>query len=142
MTRTLIVLAAYLLSSIGILLMLTMIGPELGSKNERNWFVLFVWPSAWVAHLVMCVAWINDRRLHWAWPVGGTVLGLGSFLVWPLSSMKLGSMFQGIGNTSVLDVSAPLMLAQLVLVAPCVLLGLWLVRYHTRPRARMPSAQV
>lgn len=135
MTRTLIVLGAYLLSSIGIVVMLMLLGEGLRSPKWQDWLTALVWPSAWVVHVVMSVAWTNGRRLHWAWPLCGTVLGVGSFMVWPFTAMNLGFDLPGSPNPMV-EATSTLMLAQFVLVAPCVLLGVWLVGYHARQKLR------
>ena len=86
-----------------------------------------VWVGAWVAHLVMTGAWILDVRLHRAWPVGGLLFGVGSFCVWPLYGRDLGLPW-----SDTLFVSWPLLTVQVALVAPCVLLACWLVRFHLK----------
>jgi ammonia channel protein AmtB len=39
-------------------------------------FVCVALAYAWIAWIVLAVAWIRQRRLHRWWPISGTVIGI------------------------------------------------------------------
>lgn len=100
---------------------------ELRSPKGPN-IMIFVWAAAWVAHAVMSVAWIADFRLHRAWPIVGVLLGIGSFVLLPFTSKSVSF------TNSELTVLLEFLSIQLVLVSPCVLLAVWLVRFQLRAK--------
>jgi hypothetical protein len=63
----------------------------------------FVVPYAWVIHAVMCVTWIRGVPLHKAWWISGTLAGLACLAIAPIG---------------------------FVLVFPCVLLAIHIIRYQ------------
>ncbi len=129
--RMTVAVMAYVLSSVGILMMYQLIVEELRSSKGPN-LLVFVWIAAWLIHVVMTVAWIRDRKLPRVWPVVGTVAGVSSFLVWALLAVKDAVVF-GVDDTAVNAASAGTLTAiQAALVAPCILLAVWLVRFHCK----------
>jgi hypothetical protein len=129
--RSAVVLTAYLLSSLGLLLMLQLVNEEFRSPNP-NWFVA-VWIGAWIAHLKMSIAWVRDTQLHRFWPICGAILGFGSFLIWPVAAAGKNA-----GPADSISAVPTLMIAQLVLIAPCALLGVWLLRFRSLQRVQPP----
>lgn len=131
--RTLIVLTAYALSMVyGLPTML--MGAMTMLFNDpfgATTFAPFVWLGAWVCHGKMSVAWIRDRRLSRRWPAWGTAAGVFS-LFSPLLVLfgppppsylhTLGSALFTSGMTA-------------LFLSPCILLAVWLVRYHWSPEA-------
>jgi len=103
--RVLIVLAAYLLSSVGLLFALISVLGILSSRHPSGMSLLIVvvWATAWICHFVMSMAWIYGKKLGRSWAIVGTVAGTLS--VFPIVST-------------------------LLLVLPCFLLAIWLVRFH------------
>lgn len=132
--RMTVAVMAYVLSSVGILLMYQLIVEELRSSKGPN-LLVFVWIAAWLIHVIMTVAWIRDRKLPRVWPVVGTIAGVSSFLVWALLAVKDAVVF-GVDDTAVNAVNAAsagtLTAIQAALVAPCILLAVWLVRFHCK----------
>lgn len=122
--RFFVVIVSYALSSLGLICMRSLIAEEYGSPKGAS-FGVYIWGGAWIMHLVMSVTWIADIRLHRAWPLLGTVLGVASFLIWPFHAMRLDAPPQ-----SVLLIAVQFVGFQLVLVAPCLVLASWLLKYH------------
>ena len=83
---------------------------------------------AWVAHIVMSVNWVLDRRLGRFLPIGGTAAGLFGLLYWPLSGL-LREQSPAWDALRFLGVEA-------LLVLPCLLLAIHLVRFHLDHPAR------
>jgi hypothetical protein len=133
-SRTTVAVMAYVLSSVGILLMFQLIGEELRKPRGPSVFI-FVWLIAWLTHAVMTAAWVCDRKLPRAWPVVGTVAGVGSFLVWPFLAAKDAALF---GADAAAASAGMLTAIQAVLVAPCILLAVWLVRFHIKTTKPIP----
>lgn len=125
--RLIVVLLAYLLSAGGLLMMVGLIAESLQEPRGIN-AISMVWLAAWFMHAVMSIAWIRDIRLSRVWPVAGLVTGIGSFLVWPLVAVKQSSL-SGMDGVAV-SATGTLMAVQVVLVAPSLLLAIWLVRFH------------
>lgn len=139
--RMTVAVLAYVLSSVGILLMYQLIVEELRSSKGPN-LLVFVWIAAWLIHVVMTVAWIRDRKLSRVWPVVGTVAGVSSFLVWALLAVK-DAVVLGVDDTAVNTASAGTLTAiQAALVAPCILLAVWLVRFHCKAAKPIPLLPV
>jgi hypothetical protein len=132
MRRLAVVVASYLLSSFGLLIMFKLIleGIHKPHPNLSDIIIPVVWLTAWACHLVMSIAWIIGKHLGPVWVVGGTLAGISSFMVWfaVSASMQVPAvMAKTFASTSMI-----LTVAQLVLVLPCFLLALWLVRFHWR----------
>ena len=125
---------AYVLSSAGILLMCQVISEELRKPRGPSVFI-FVWLAAWLIHAVMTAAWVRDRTLSRVWPGVGTVAGIGSFLVWPFLAAKDAALF---GVDAAAATVGMLTTIQAVLVAPCILLAVWLVRFHSTTAKPIP----
>ncbi|MEW6023942.1 MAG: hypothetical protein AB1807_17580 [Pseudomonadota bacterium] len=114
-SRLKIVFLCYSLSSFGILTMLNLIGEAAPSMEGATWI------AAWAIHLVMSVHWVRDVKLSRRWPLLGAIFGSASFFLWAFAGPVLPNM-----KSAVLTV----MTVQFVLVAPCVLLACWLLRFH------------
>lgn len=83
--RVAISLVCWLLSSVGVLMSLMMI---VGSSivafvtdpttavRSRLFYLGVATAFAWVALLVMNVAWLKEKPVSWLWPVAGGVAGL------------------------------------------------------------------
>lgn len=135
-SRMTIAVLAYVLSSVGILLMCQLIGEELDKSGAPS-VVIFPWLVAWFTHAVMTAAWVRDNKLPCVWPAVGTVAGVGSFLVWPFLSVKDAALF----GADAAAASAKMFIAiQAILVAPCILLAVWLVRFHSKTTRPIPPA--
>lgn len=131
MLRLSLVVTSYLLSSVGLLVMLQLIieGIRQPHKTLLDWQVMIFWLTAWGCHLVMSVAWVKDKRLGRLWAAGGTLVGIASFLVWPAYQVsKPVPYFLVESNWA----AVTLMTAQLILVFPSFLLAIWIIRFHWR----------
>lgn len=49
-------------------------------------------PAAWLALLVLTIAWVRRQRLARAWPIGGTALGLLALLSFGFALGPMGSV--------------------------------------------------
>lgn len=136
-SRMFIAITAYVLSSVGILMMCQLIKEELGDPKPSDVFI-FVWLIAWFVHAVMTVAWVRDRKLPRLWPVSGTLAGLGSFMLWPLLAVESGSFALDAAVT--VQTVGTLVTIQFVLVSPCILLAVWLVRFHIKTTQPIPAS--
>jgi len=76
--------------------------------------ILVLWPTAWVMHTVLSVAWIFGRRLHGIWSLLGLLSGVASIAV-----------------------TGPLAPFALLLTAPAVLLAFALLGFQAQ---RAPAA--
>ncbi|WCM91618.1 hypothetical protein M5C99_14565 [Acidovorax sp. NCPPB 2350] len=119
-------LASYALSSVGFLgAMFLLVTQWFVGTPEIFCVGALVWGYAWLVHIRMAVAWVRDRRLHRSWPVFGVVLGLGGIALYPVVVWGTAE----ISATVYWDaVTIPA-----VFVAPCIVLGAWLVRFHWTP---------
>lgn len=110
--RGAIALACWLLSSLGLLtslmvaasaiaeLLRTPLAHALRSPSVYAGLAVF---HAWTALALMTSGWLQDRRVHWHWPVLGTLSGLICLVFFSFASF---------------------------LVSPCVLLGFYLLHFH------------
>lgn len=89
-TRVTIALACWLPASVGVLssLMFTaaslfswVTGPRQADLGQAGNYVGLCVLGAWVALAVMTVAWVKNRRVHWAWPVFGSLNGVAMALL-------------------------------------------------------------
>ena len=136
-SRMIAVLLAYALSAGGLLWMVVLIVEELRKPKVTN-VITLVWLTAWIVHAVMSVAWVRGIRLSRIWPKVGLTAGIGSFLVWPVLALKGPSV---LGPQIAAASAGMLMAVQAVLVAPCLLLAIWLVRFHWKDVApTVPSS--
>jgi hypothetical protein len=85
-----IALACWLPASVGVLssLMFTaaslsslVTGPRQADLGQAAGYVGLCVPGAWFALAVMTVAWVKNRKVHWAWPVFGSVNGVAMVLL-------------------------------------------------------------
>jgi hypothetical protein len=134
-SRMAVAVLAYALSSVGILMMFKLMSEELGKQGWPNVFI-FVWLVAWFTHVVMTVAWVRNNKLSRVWPVVGTLAGIGSFLIWPFVAAEKAVLFS---VNIAAKTSLTFMAIQAVLVAPCILLVISLVRFHSKTIAPGPS---
>jgi hypothetical protein len=89
-TRVAIALACWLPASVGVLssLMFTgaslfslITGPGQAGLGQAASYVGLCVPGAWVALAVMTVAWVKNRKAHWAWPAFGSLNGVAAALL-------------------------------------------------------------
>ena len=140
MRRFVVVVASYLLSSLGLLIMLMLIFESIRKPYPKlmDFIIPIVWLTAWACHLVMSIAWIKGKRLGPVWVIGGTLAGISSFIVWHALSMSM-PMPAFMAEAAALA-TMKLMKTQLILVSPCFLLALWLIRFHWRKdKSSLPS---
>jgi len=118
------VLVCYLLSG-GALLASLMLAAWLMALSPRQPLALIasaLMLLAWGCHLAMSLNWVLDRRMGRRVPVAGTFAALAAAMLWPWMAWgerahPLDNMlgFSGLG---------------LAVALPCVLLAIWLVRFH------------
>lgn len=138
-TRWLLVLLAYLFSSVGLFLMIVLVTEFLGQhkKTFLDCLMAIVWTTAWVCHIVMSAAWIKNKRLGAAWPIAGTLAGVMSFLVWFwIGEKTLGPLSE---TMNPMRVSLGLIKKQFLMVLPCFVLALWLVYFHAFQKKRQAA---
>lgn len=123
--RVIIAVLAYAFSSLGFLFMFQIIIEELRNPNKSSLIILF-WLSAWVIHLTMTIAWVKNRKLKPIFPISGTILGLISIL-WPLLYSLIDPI---LGYDIAIQTGFQFLLVQATLVLPCILLAIWLVKFH------------
>lgn len=132
--RTLLAIAAYAISSVGIFsslgatgLSLVMIArPSMFDSPQSYLFFLagFVVLYAWIAHLVMCINWIADKRLKKYWPISGSIAAI-------LSILYFANVLSSVGGTSLTVGKFFLALvAPMVWTFPALILAIHLVRFH------------
>ncbi|MDO4795132.1 MAG: hypothetical protein Q4A28_04215 [Brachymonas sp.] len=137
-TRWLLVLLSYLFSFVGLFFTIMFLTEFVSHHNKTflDCLMAIVWTTAWVCHIVMSAAWIKNKRLGAAWPIAGTLAGVGSFLVWfAIAEKTMGPIREIMDPTAI---SLAMMKKQLLMVLPCFLLALWLVHFHAfqkRPQA-------
>lgn len=63
MLRLILVVASYLLSSLGLLVMLQLIIEGIRQSHLKllDLLVIIVWLTAWGSHLMMSVAWVKGK---------------------------------------------------------------------------------
>jgi hypothetical protein len=123
--KVIIAVLAYVFSSLGFLFMLQMIIEELRNPNKLS-LIALLWLSAWTIHLTMTIAWVKNRKLKSIFPISGTILGLVS-LLWPLLYSLINPIF---GYSIAIQTGFQFLLVQATLVLPCILLAIWLVKFH------------
>lgn len=130
MYRFVLVLTSYLLSSLGLLFMFQLISEELRKPYSKplDLIVLLVWLLAWCCHLAMSIAWVNRKRLGRVFAGVGTLMGVASFLVWPV--LNANSPTPAFMAEAATAATFSLMKAQLLLISPSLLLAIFLVRFH------------
>ena len=98
--RILVVAICYALSSLGI--SMSFLAFQGGTLFKLLGVIIIY---AWIAHFVMCIAWIRKSKLKWFWPISGSIAGTCGLLSEPFS---------------------------FVLVFPCVLLAIHILRFYYR----------
>ena len=140
--RSAIVVVCYVLSIPGLLFTLVLtpsileLVPIPGSSNDGQLLaiVIIAMYYAWLCHGVMSIGWVLDRKVKWVWPVTGTLAAVFS-LCWAPSA-----------DYFYFKQGAPLNLGPFVdsflffgmFVAPCILLGVFLIWFHLKS-SRKPS---
>lgn len=128
--RWLLVLLAYLFSSVGLFVMMMGLAEFVRQNNKTvlDWLTATIWITAWVCHIVMSAAWIKNKRLGPSWPIAGSLAGISSFLVWFwIAEKSVGPISEVM---SPVMISLAMMQKQFLMVLPCFLLALWLVYFH------------
>jgi hypothetical protein len=115
---------------VGLLFMFQIILEELRTPHPKplGLITVLVWLAAWCCHLAMSIAWVKKKRLGRVWAGVGTLMGIASFLVWPVlnaSNPALALMAE-----AATAATFSLVKTQLLLVSSSVLLAIWLVRFH------------
>ena len=125
--RTIIVVAAYVLSGAGFMFM------ALGAlgliANQTGWLpklIVPVWFFAWVAHVNMSQAWVRNRSVARRWPVWGTAAGVFSLL------SPVLTLFENNPGSALDRLEAALITCGVVAVffLPSILLAGYLVSFH------------
>ncbi|WP_407278302.1 hypothetical protein U5817_17920 [Aromatoleum evansii] len=132
--RILLAIVAYATSSVGIFsslgatgLSLVMIArPSMFDSPQSYLFFLagFVVLYAWIAHLVMCINWIANKRLETYWPASGSVAALLSILYFANVLSSTGGASLTIGKLFLA------LIAPIIWTFPAFLLAIHLVRFH------------
>ena len=123
--RLLLVAVAYGLSLVGILGMaIVVFGVAL--RPTPSALALLVWSYAWSCHLIMCVGWINNKRVSRVVPLSGATAGVASLLIVPAGLISPSSSIAAASLFTVLQGA----LFQALLVSPSVLLAAFLVWFH------------
>jgi len=126
--RLSLVIAAYLLSSLGVVAMIILVGSGEIAGSRVRIPLLACLTTAWGVHLVMSFAWVFGRRLHRAWPTIGTYAAVLAIIIVPASAL-IDPGSHGLFTIATLGALA---IGALIPVAPCVFLGVHLVRYHSQ----------
>jgi hypothetical protein len=130
----LVVFVSYALSTVGIMATFGLALSELVSAKSPDISIL-LWAAAWVVHFVMSGAWVIDVRLNRAWPIFGILFVLTGFLlntfVGPFASAEPSVWMEH---------SSALVTMMFFLVAPCVLLAVWLVGFHLKSRTEQSES--
>ena len=131
--RTLVVLGCYALSGYGLLLSLLLVGMSVGSASTLTLVGLPIL-LAWLCHLSMSWHWVCNRPSSALVRAAGTLAALLGLLLWP-------QVLQQPPRWALADTWSALAMGGL-LTLPCVLLGLYLLRWHllAQRRARMGTA--
>lgn len=122
--RSAVVAICYLLSHYGIIASLTFFAMS-GTKSLCGTLVGISILGAWVAHITMSFNWIINRRVQKYIPVWGTVAGSVSLVLWPLTSSSQSTMGIELGSRMLAVIGMGLLFT-----LPCLLLAIWLVRFH------------
>jgi hypothetical protein len=150
LTRALIVLGCYLLSSLGIItsaflamnsFIMTMVDLlHFKATHIALSFVAFGLPTlhAWLALGVMSIAWIRHRKVNRRWLVTGTLAGVISLTCLPIiatfQDIHRGFVMKnGVYSTDIYDILllfGKTIYLPLIFVFPCVLLAIYLVLFH------------
>jgi hypothetical protein len=133
--RLLAVFLAYLFSSFGLLLMVHMATVELTRPTLTSAAILpLVWGLAWAFHIAMSIGWIVNRRLPRVVPIAGTLIGILGLLVGPFRGLFTFTQFfgQDVATMTVLR----LLSYEVLLILPCLLLAVVLVRFHLSGHSR------
>lgn len=150
----LVVVACYALSAIGILVSIMVIFASLAHPKPSG-LIALLFLYAWLVHAVMSVGWIRDRKVGRRWVVSGTLAGAISLLVWPagtasiamstIQPMPMKTVIGMLGGTPLNGIQLlagtvlETLLIPVLLVLPCLLLAIHLVRFHLRQDGGYPD---
>lgn len=132
MRRFAIVVCAYIFSSVGLIILFVLFleGIRKAHPSPMEHAVMAMWIGAWVVHLIMCVAWVRGKRLGKMFSLMAGGLGGASVLIWPAQAYFMQKdIFASVPGLSI-SVAFSLLKTQIIYVFPCILLALWLLRYH------------
>ena len=133
--RALIVYVCYALSSVGILSSFFISVEGLKNASATDLIAAIFVVYAWVAHAVMSFAWVCDCKVSRAWVVSGTLVGSVCVLYLPVGILITSPIVKSF-NVDLFGVVAGLpdllwlLLFPVVMVLPCLLLAIYLVRFH------------
>lgn len=121
--KTLMVLASYALSSIGISLSFITTFKELSNFQwSLTDFIAIATVLAWIIHIIMCVTWIADKRVGILLPVLGTIFALFAIFALPIIDFILFDPLAIEGFFAAFFMMG--------FVLPCIFLAIYLVCYH------------
>ena len=78
--RFVVVLVAYTLSLPGIFFSLTIVREDLMSLRSLSLRPSFIWPVAWLFHMMLSAAWVSDKHMHSAWSAVAVLTGFCALL--------------------------------------------------------------
>lgn len=84
----------------------------------------FVVLYAWIAHLVMCINWIADRKVKKYWPVSGSIAAIISILYFANALSSIGGASLTVGKFFFA------LIGPIIWIFPAFLLAIHLVRFH------------
>jgi hypothetical protein len=130
--RALIVVAAYLISFVGGFPLMAMGAYALLFNEPLGIAKLtpLIWLFAWIAHAKMSIAWVRNRPVPRRWPVWGTAAGILS-----LASPLLAVVNEHPASTHHLEAALISSAVVAVFLLPCILLAIYLVRFHWQAAA-------
>ncbi len=131
--RLAVVATCYFLSSYGIVLSLMLVAMS-GTKSLCGALVGLVMLFAWVCHIVMSANWVIDRPARKWVPVYGTLAGIIGMALWPIADTKI-KQFEALDVFRATAIGAGFTL-------PCVLLAVYLVRFHLKAQSKLHARHV
>lgn len=117
--RLKLVAIVYVLSLPAMFTSLGLWATALKGHQLTDQLVLVLWPTAWVMHALLSLAWILGRKLHVVWSAMGLLSGVGSIAV-----------------------TGPLWPFALLLTAPASLLAVVLIGFQAQADGNAPDATV
>ena len=124
--RCAVVATCYLLSNFGIVYSLVLFALS-GAHSLFSALIGIFILIAWAAHITMSFNWVINRRVQKYIPILGTGAGSISLILWPLASPQ---------TTKGYETGWPILAAigmGIAFTLPCLLLAIYLVRFHLKP---------